>query len=332
MIQDETGTVHGRLHPVGDRFSLASIDPRLEYSLIAVGAKQSSKIRTITRGELIGDISEPSSSPAAVTASEIEGDGTEPNPFIIRTDSELQAIGNETAGLYSNDSYRLGDDIDASKTNGWNGENGFDPIEGFDGTFDGDGHRIFGLTIDWDSNQVGLFGDIAEGGEIRSVSVEDLSISGGDTVGGIVGKNGGTVRAVSVGYRGADIYPDDVSGDRNVGGLIGENTESGTIVDSSITGRITGENSEIAGLVGLNSGRVESSGSTATVTVANLDGRHVAGLVGTNKGVIVDSFSTGDVTVTDATDDYPRVGGLVGENFGTIERSYATGDLTSSPP
>ncbi|MFC7060243.1 GLUG motif-containing protein [Halovenus salina] len=133
---------------------------------------------------------------------------------------------------------------------------------------------------------------------------------------------------VSGGYQVSDVYDDAVVGNQNVGGLVGENTNGGQIIDSSVRGKITGDSSEIAGLVGFNDGTVENSVSTATVTIEELGNRHVAGLVGTNEGTISDSYATGDVTVNDAQDDFPRVGGLVGENFGTIERSHATGDVT----
>lgn len=329
LIQDEAGNIHGRMGSVGDTVSLAEVDPRLEYSIIAVGAEQSSKIRTLTASELIGDISEPSSSPASVTASDIEGDGSESNPFIIRTDSELQAVGNETANLSPKDSYRLGNNIDASKTDEWNGGDGFDPIQDFEGAFDGDGHRILGLTIARESeDNVGLFANVKKSGEIKSFSVEDFAISGANAVGGVVGENQGTIMEVSGGYQVSDVYDDAVVGNQNVGGLVGENINGGQIIDSSVRGKITGDSSEIAGLVGFNDGTVENSVSTATVTIEELGNRHVAGLVGTNEGTISDSYATGDVTVNDAQDDFPRVGGLVGENFGTIERSHATGDVT----
>ena len=324
VLRDDQGTVHGRFQTAGDAIALDKLDPRREYSIIAINDGQENLVREITRSELVGDLSAPSSSPAPVSASEVEGDGSASNPYVIRTDSELQAVANTSAGFEVDDHYRLGNDIDASETDQWNGGDGFDPIKNFAGTLEGDGHTILGLTIDRDDeNNVGLFADSS--GTLSSFSVEDFSIRGGRNVGGIVGDNTGIVEDVSAGYQIEDVYSDAVVGEENVGGLVG--TNSNTVRDSSTTGEISGDSSEIAGLVGYNTGSVEASHSSATVTIDSLSGRHVAGLVGTNEGSITDSYATGDVTVMDVTDDYPRVGGLVGENYGAITRSYATGDV-----
>ncbi len=324
LIRDESGTVHGRLQSAGDSLSLGTLDPRTTYSVVAVRDGKENLVRKLTREELVGDISAPSASPASVSASDLDGDGSASDPYVIRTDSELQAIATIDPGAH----YRLGNDIDASKTDQWNGGSGFDPIEGFSGTLDGDGHTIFGLTIDRPgANDVGLFADSS--GTLRDFSVEDLSVSGRDNVGGVVGSNQGTVENVAAGYQISNVYDDAVVGERNVGGLVGNN-DGGTIEASTTRGEIRGDSSEIGGMVGYNTGTVRDSHSTAAVSVETLSGRHVAGLVGTNadSGTITGSSATGDVTVADASDNYPRVGGLVGENFGTIEQSYATGNVT----
>jgi hypothetical protein len=326
LIRDESGTVHGRLQTAGDSLSLDTLDPRTEYSVVAVHEGRENLLRRITRQELVGDLSEPSSAPGAVTPGDLEGDGTASNPYVIRTDSELQAIPDIDRSAH----YRLGNDIDASKTDQWNGGSGFEPIDGFSGSLDGDGHTIFGLTVDRPGEtDVGLFADSS--GTLREFSVEDLSVSGGDNVGGVVGTNQGTIRNVDAGYQIADVYDDAVTGDRNVGGLVGYN-DGGTIEASATRGEIRGDTSEIGGLLGYNAGTVRGSHSSAAVSVETLSGRHVAGLVGTNagSGTVTGSYATGNVTVADADDDYPRVGGLVGENFGTIEQSYATGDVTGA--
>jgi flagellin-like protein len=328
-LRDESGKIHGRFEGAGDSVSIDLLDPRREYSVISVTDGQKNLVREITRSEIVGELSDPSPSPAAVAPGDIEGDGSKGNPYIIRTDSELQAVANVSAGFDADAYYRLGNDIDASKTDQWNGGNGFTPIDGFGGTFDGDGNTIYGLTIDRSGDDgVGLFADSS--GTLADFSVEDFAVSGDENVGGIVGVNTGTVEAVSAGYQIKDIYADAVSGNRNVGGLVGNN--EGTVSNSFTTGKISGDGSEIAGLVGVNSGTVDRSYSTATVTIDGLQDRHVAGLVGTNDdgGTITDSYATGDVTVTGVQDDYPRVGGLVGENFGLIEGSYATGDVTGA--
>src|SRR4030042_1318555 len=83
--------------------------------------------------------------------------------------------------------FALANDIDASETSIWNWVSaetceGFTPIgdssEKFAGTFDGQGHTISGLTIDRDSDYVGLFGWVETGGPIKDVTLAEVNIEG----------------------------------------------------------------------------------------------------------------------------------------------------------
>lgn len=127
----------------------------------------------------------------------------------------------------------------------------------FVGTFDGDGHRIVGLTIDASTErsvglyeQVGLFGRIGPDGTVRNVSLTAPYVTSSfGTVGGLVGHNGGTISNVSVratvedgGF--IDIDAPDL---RSMGGLAG--TNNGTIEHVSATTTIVGGRS-VGGLVG----------------------------------------------------------------------------------
>ena len=56
----------------------------------------------------------------------------------------------------------------------------------FDGTFDGGGFIIRNLTIDRNENYVGLFG--YNTGTIVNVTLENVSIKGKSSVGGLVGR------------------------------------------------------------------------------------------------------------------------------------------------
>ena len=82
------------------------------------------------------------------------------------------------------------------------------------GKFDGNGHRIANLSFSSDfSTQVGLFGYLAASGAVTGVGVVDVNITGGGTVGGLVGENEGTV---------SDSYSAGrMTGGGNVGGLVG---------------------------------------------------------------------------------------------------------------
>ena len=68
------------------------------------------------------------------------------------------------------------------------------PINDFAGTLDGQGHTISGLYCNTpDSEYVGLFGSIKGGGEVRHLGVVDSYFAGSGFVGGVCGRNDGTI-------------------------------------------------------------------------------------------------------------------------------------------
>jgi len=67
--------------------------------------------------------------------------------------------------------------------------------ERFTGSFDGNGFKIFGLTLHAPDNDLqGLFGVIGEGAEVSNLGLEGGSVRGRETVGSLVGRNLGIVR------------------------------------------------------------------------------------------------------------------------------------------
>ena len=201
----------------------------------------------------------------------------------------------------------------------WTEGAGWTPIgsehyDGFDATLDGNGHTISNLYVGTLSNHSysGLFG-VAEGGTIGRIQLADAEVTGGSSVGGLVGYNkGATITDSSVSGR--------VSGAANIGGLVGYN-EGATITDSSVSGRVSGTGGHIGGLVGYNDGTISLSHSTADVTGSE----DVGGLAGYTRGTVSRSYSTGTVT------GHGDVGGLAGDlSDGTIIESYSKSDVTGS--
>jgi filamentous hemagglutinin family protein len=254
--------------------------------------------------------------------------------------------------------YTLGQNIDASATalavtsgssDIWSTSAGFVPIGGnilslsgsFNGSFDGQGHTISNLTINWtNANNVGLFGFVGSAGVIENVGLLGGSVSGGQiSVGGLIGRNYGTVSNSSatgnvtgtlysggglVGTNNGSISDSHASGDvstpDNAGGLVGLNY--GSITNSYATGAASGT-SFVGGLVGYSfTGTISNSHATGNVSGSN----YIGGLAGTNyAGVITGSYATGNVTGTEG------VGGLLGSNrVATISNSYATGNVTGA--
>jgi hypothetical protein len=176
------------------------------------------------------------------------------------------------------------------------------------GEFDGNGHKISNLSLDYDLvSPLGLFGYLARGGKVTRVGVENINVTGTSSVGGLVGRNRGTVSdSHSTG---------SVTGNEDVGGLVGVNR--GTVSNSHFTGSVTGYE-DVGGLMGFNTGDVTSSYSTGSVTGEEF----VGGLVGLNWGTMSNSYSLGNVT-----GDGP-VGGLAGYNsWSTVSNCYAMGNV-----
>ena len=194
----------------------------------------------------------------------------------------------------------------------WNGGKGWKPIGGsFTATFDGNGKTISNLFIkDTAARRVGLFGYVGTGGRVERLGVRDVNVTGSSGIGGLVGRNYGTISASYA------------TGSSNGGGLVGRNY--GTISASYATVSVAGA----GGLVGVNNGTISASYATGPVT-----GRHdvrtlVGGLVGYNYGTINASYATGSVTGSSYVHHYRYLGGLVGKNTGPISASYATGSVT----
>ena len=240
----------------------------------------------------------------------------------IRTWDDLDAIRNNLSG-----SHILMNDLD-STTAGYtelasptaDGGKGWQPVvifhphgptayTGFMGTFDGQGYDISGLFIDRpDEGYVGLFGAVEGGGVIQDISVVNLSVIGDYHVGGLVGKNDGTViNSYSSG---------NITGRSRVGGLSGGNT--GTVSNSYSTCTVAGEWG-VGGLVGDSEAVVSDSYSTGSVT--GKEG--VGGLLGGNEfdSTVSNCYSIGNVS----GDEY--VGGLVGGNSGSVNNSYSSGNV-----
>ena len=232
------------------------------------------------------------------------------------------------------------------------------------GQFDGDGHRIWNLSFNIDFvSQVGLFGNVAIGGKVTRLGVENVDVTGARSVGALAGTNHGTVsdcystgvlrntRQVGglVGGNGGTVSNSystaSVSGFHIVGGLVGGNVA--TVNDCYATGDVTGDDNSVGGLIGGNSGTVSGCYFAGSVTglhsVGGLVGathdgsdiskcysagsvngsRRVGGLVGRNTGAVNDSYSSAAV--------YGEigVGGLVGVNSaGTVRDCYSTGNVS----
>ncbi len=286
---------------------------------------------------------------AALACAFSGGNGTAANPYQISTREHLESVSSDPNAYYSS-SYILVNDIDlagitylepliapdTSTSNGFQGAK-------FTGSFNGNGFAINNLTISTtDSECVGLFGYIGSGAVIANLSVNNVNITGGKNIAGLVGRNDygtinacystGTVAATgcSGGLVGYNYYGTisqsastcGVTGGNAVGGLIGDN-RYGIISLCYSTGAISGTDRYVGGLLGLSSGgTVSFCYSTGTV---HGTGNSIGGLMGMNSGgQLTSCYSTGAVNGAN------KVGGLAGENYGTVSFCYTTGAVTGN--
>ena len=248
------------------------------------------------------------------------GSGTiKEDPYVVCTAVELKELADrlnngteESSGKF----YKLGANIDLSKTGtNWKPIGNYrDPS--FKGTFDGNGKTISGLSINRSASDLyldylGLFGKI-DGGTVTKLKL-DVTILGSYSyyLGGVVGSlsNGSVSECVVNGH---------VIGRDNVGGVAGR-VENSSISNCSATNLVRGDY-YVGGVVG----RAENSSISNSYATGGVSGNYrVGGVVGSLGGSISNSYATGDVSGSG-----DRIGGVAGraENS-SITYSYATGSV-----
>ena len=139
----------------------------------------------------------------------------------------------------------------------------FTPIAYFNGSFDGGGHTISGLSITAPGATVGgLFRYIGEEGEVRELTVSGTVAPevNAEGFGGIAGENRGEI--INCTFKGA------VSGRKDIGGIVGVNASTGYISGCRSLGIIAGEH-YTGGIAGRNMGSIFSCNNLGSVNTTN---------------------------------------------------------------
>lgn len=264
---------------------------------------------------------------------EMDGDGSESNPYVVTDVVELQAMNGDLKSFYE-----LANDIDGSATAEWNDGAGFTPLglreTKFNSVLDGKGNEIRNVVVNRpDSEVVGLFGWMR--GQIANLTLSNVEVTGGRSVGVACGTNQGIVNNVTA--RGT------ASGADFVGGLAGANASR--MVGSRAESTVTGEK-QVGGLCGSNVGSVLRSESDSEVSGTSF----VGGIAGKNSstmrnvtatgtvegevkvgGVFGESANTAEAVTSEATvSGREKVGGIVGENAGPIRGAKSLGEVSGS--
>ncbi|MCG8373843.1 MAG: hypothetical protein MI700_09930, partial [Balneolales bacterium] len=247
------------------------------------------------------------------------GTGTSDDPWQIDSADELSEVRH-----YLTNHFILTANIDLDVFP-YNTGSGWEPIgtDGvfFEGSFQGNGLTISNLFIDRSTTfYVGLFGSIT--GEIDSLNLENVNITGGEKTGGLVGLNYGTISY-------SHVTGNLTGSGREIGGIAGNNNSGGIIEYSSSGVRVEQTGGQDAGgITGRNQGGTIRYSFATDSVISNSD--RAGGLAGsnTNPGTITDSYATGHVVSTSS-----QVGGLVGRNSGgstSITNSYSTGSASGA--
>ena len=240
-----------------------------------------------------------------------DGTGVPNDPYRITTAEDLMQLSNSPDDYGKH--FILVADIDLSSIM-WSGA----VIPEFAGSFDGNGFTIRGLTISG-GNDLGLFGEIKYGAEVRNLGVMDVDVAGTwGRIGGLAGINHGTItNCYSTGR---------VSGNSQVGGLVGRSFNQkggGTVYVARIancysTATVNGSGG-VGGLVGLSLSDVSNCYSTGIV----LGNSGIGGLIGNGSSSnVTNCYSTGTVSGIDI------VGGLIGQGGGDVSYCYSTGTVS----
>lgn len=244
------------------------------------------------------------------------GSGTEAEPYIIDTPSQLVYLaqrtseGARTRGVY----YQLGSALDMTGVS-------MPPIgtadHPFEGVFNGSGLAVNGLNLFApDMEYAGLFGVTGSHAAVRNLLLGDTgAVLGGPVTGAVAGLNRGLIENCENHLT--------VRGSAQVGGLVGRN--EGQITSSGNFGPVTGAPAAeqpfggAGGVVGCNTGVIQSCMSLGAVNAPSLAG----GLVGSmEQGVLQNSYTASTVTA-----EAPMGGGVGRVSGGSVENCYFCLDL-----
>ena len=229
---------------------------------------------------------------SSVHAFAISGEGTESNPYLISSVSDITKIHNDLGACY-----RLTANIDMSNAD-------FEPIgnewEGpFTGTIDGAGYTISNLNINLTDNKyVGFVGYLD--GCVKNLHFNNVTANGYKYVGVVAG------------------YADENSVIRNC------------TISCDISAVYQISTPYIGGIVGCNKGRIDNCSTYGNVFATSnvyASSSYAAGITGYNSGTIENCYNEGTISSEKRS---CNAGGIVGINYGTIDSSINKGEISSN--
>ena len=272
------------------------------------------------------------------------GSGDKDNPFVIDSIETFSFIRYNVTAYY-----KLVNNIDFE--NGAINNIGSSE-EPFTGSFDGQNYVLSNINIYDVAEYSSIFDYVGENGEIKNIIIQNIKITNGTNVGGIVGYNAGTVSKIVIGgvvdsqlsttektvytYDGASSISPYSSSSSQVacGGVVGYNVGTVTNCDNYAIVAPRNNNQEVrsGGIVGQNEGGTVKysynhnnvGGQDQNTIYSNMSG----GIVGfNNKGTITNCGNFGNVFAISRNESKMNQGAFAGgitayNNRGTITACY----------
>ena len=243
-------------------------------------------------------------------------------PVMASAESEAVSITSLSEITDLSGSYRLADDITVTEPFG-------SSTERFNGTLDGDGHTVT-INITKSGSNIGMFAYLDTNAVVKNFVVDSAQVvnTGSTNTGAIAGTSKGTISDIRVKEL-------SVSGCEKTGGLVGVQDSGATLtrccVDAGTVKKSATSDSPFGGLVGENSGTVSFSSSAATMdhSDARPNYDYVGGIVGKNVygGTISDCYFSG--SFNESSNKSYKIGGICGDASGTIRNCYFSGSLVT---
>ena len=236
-------------------------------------------------------------------------EGSDPGIVSITSEDDFVLLTEncKTESFSTGKTFRLDADLDLS-----NYENLFLPV--MDGTFDGNGHQIIGVTLSEEMSDYGLFRYVTANGVVKNLTVEG-EILGGDeqeNIGILAGSNAGTIENC--------ITRGTLNAETAVGGIAGKNEETGSVSRSENEAAIDGK-MQTGGIAGLNEGSISDCVNSGKINTNQKIKKQAEG-----DGSSVNISIPNAVTGLTADERANETGGIAGNSSGDI--SYCTNTAT----
>ena len=170
----------------------------------------------------------------------------------------------------------------------------------FNGTFDGNHHKITGLRIKGDGSMQGLFRYLTADAIVHNLSVSGEVHPGGsrNEIGAIAGRNEGQILNCS--------FSGSLSGSDYIGGIAGTNAVTGIIENCQVGGDVHGDHF-VGGIAGQNTGVIRNCTNHAAINTTPQQ-----------NSIEISDITMETLTNTESANTVTDIGGIAGISCGVI--------------